>query len=147
MQIYQTPIRKIPIQLNELWEHAALPTKQAHSETGKGPHNPNVNSVKKISENKDLSEDRKQQLRNQRKFQQITQLQEVSSELQKVKDNASTKAQAGSIANKPNMNFDQVFSQIRCYRCNKLGYIAKFCRSNSQTSYRGNFNPSFRGRG
>jgi len=30
MQIYQTPIRQIPIQLNELWKHAALPTKHAH---------------------------------------------------------------------------------------------------------------------
>ena len=38
MHIYQTPIKKIPIQLNELWKRAALPTKHAHSETGKGPH-------------------------------------------------------------------------------------------------------------
>ena len=48
MQIYQTPIRNIPIQLNELWKHAALPTKHAYSETGKGPHILNVNSVKNI---------------------------------------------------------------------------------------------------
>ena len=35
MQIYQTPIRQIAIQLNELWKHAAVPTKHAHSEIWK----------------------------------------------------------------------------------------------------------------
>jgi len=147
MQIYQTPIRKIPIQLNELWKYAALPTKRTHSETGKDSLVLNVNNVKQTSEHKEVSEDRKQQLQNQRKFQKNTQqLQDVSSELQNVKDYASTKAQAGSIVNKPNFNIKRDFSQIRCYKCNDLGYIAKFCRSNNQTSYRGNFDPSFRGR-
>ena len=44
-------------------------------------------------------------------------------------------------------DFDRDFSQVRCYECNKLGHIAKFCRSNNSTSYRKNFNPSVRGRG
>ena len=72
MQIYQTPIRNIPIQLNELWKHAALPKKPAHSEAEKGPHILNVNNVQNTSENTELSEDRTQQLRTQRKFQNIT---------------------------------------------------------------------------
>ena len=147
MQIYQTPIRKITIQLNELWKNAALPTKHAHRETGKGPHVLNVNSVKQTADNIDLNKDHQQPLWNQRRLQQITQqLQEVSSELQNVKDNVSTKVQAGSIVIKPNMNFTRDFFQIRCYKCNDLGHIAKFCRSKNQTSYRGYFDPSFRGR-
>ena len=142
MQIYQTPVRKKPIQ------HVALPTKHAHSETGKGLHVLNVNNVKQTSEHKELSEDRKQQPWNQAKFQQITQqLQEVSSELHKVKENVSTNAPAGSMIKKSNMNFTRDFSQIRCFKCNDLGHIAKVCSSNNQTSYRGNFGPPFRGRG
>jgi len=73
MQIYQTPIRQIPIQLNELWKHAVVPTKHAHSETGKGHYALNVNKVTQISVNGDLKEDRKQLLSDQEKFQQITQ--------------------------------------------------------------------------
>jgi len=65
MQIYLTPIRKIPIQLNELWKHAALPMKHAHSETEKGPHVLNINNVKQTSKHKEFSETRKQQLWNQ----------------------------------------------------------------------------------
>ena len=94
-----------------------------------------------------MNEDRKQPLWNQWRFQQITQQrQEVSRESQKVKDNLSTKVQAGSIVIKPNMNFARDFSQIRCYKCNDLGHIATFCRRNNQTSYKENFDPPFRGR-
>ena len=86
VQIYQTLIRQIPIQRNELWKHAALPTKHAYSETGKDHYALNANNVKQISDNNDLKEVRKQPLSDQEKFQKITQLQEVSSELQKVKN-------------------------------------------------------------
>jgi len=147
MQIYQTSVRKIPIQLNELRKHATLPTKHAHSETGKGHHLLNINSVKQTSDD-DLNEDRKQPLWDQRKLQHITQqLQEVSSDLQKVKDNVSTKEQARKIVDKPHMNCNRDFSQIRCYQCNDLGHVAEFCRSNNQTSNRGKVKPSCRGRG
>jgi len=50
MQIYQTPIRKMPSQLNELWKHAAVRTKHAHSETGKD-HVLNINEAKQTSDN------------------------------------------------------------------------------------------------
>jgi len=148
MQIYQTPIRKIPIQLNELWKHATLPTKHASSETGEGHHVLNVNNVRQISDNNDLNEVRKQPLWDQKKLQQITQqLQEVSSELQKVKNKVSTKTPARKIVDKPNMHCKRDSSQMRCYHCNDLGHVAKFCKSNNQTSNRGKINPSFRGRG
>ena len=147
MQIYQTPIRKIHIQLNELWKHAALPTKHAYSETGNGHHVLNVNSAKPTSDD-GLNEDHKQPLWDQRTLQQIIQqLQEISSELQKVKDNVSTKMQARKIVDKLNMNCKRESSQIRCYQCNDLGHVAKYCRDNNQTSNRGKINPFFRGRG
>ena len=137
MQIYQTPIRKIPIQLNELWKHATLPTKHAYSETGEGHHVLNVNNVRQISDNNDLNEVRKQALWDQKKLQQITQqLQEVSSELQKVKDKVSTKIPARKIVDKPNMHCKRDSFQMRCYHCNDLGHVAKFCKSNNQTSNR-----------
>jgi len=95
-----------------------------------------------------LNEVRKQPLWDQRKLQQITQqLQEFSSELQKVEDNVSTKIQARKIVDKPNMNCKRDFSQIRCYQCNDLGHVAKYCRGSNKTSNSGKINPSFRGRG
>jgi len=147
MQIYQTPIRQISIQLNELWKHAALPMKHAYSETGKGHYALNFNNVKQISDNNDLKEVRKQPLLDQEKFQQIMQqLQEVSSELQKVKNNVAKNARARKLVDKPNMNCKRDVAQSRCYQCNDLGRIAKFCRSTSQTSNRGKVKPSFKGR-
>jgi len=38
------------------------------------------------------------------------------------------------------------FTQTRCYQCNDLAHIAKFCRDNSQTTKRGKINPSFKRR-
>ena len=94
-----------------------------------------------------MKEVRKQLLSDQEKFQQITQqLQEVSSELQKVKNNVSKKVHARKLVDRPNMNCKRDSSEMRCYQCNHLGHIAKFCRGNSQTSNRGKINPSFKER-
>jgi len=94
-----------------------------------------------------LKELRKPPLSDQDKFQQITQqLQEVSSELQKVKNNAYTKTRARKIMDRPNMNCKRDFARSRCYQCNNLGHVAKFCRSKNQITNRGKVNPSFKGR-
>jgi len=148
MQIYQTPIHQIPTQLNELWKHAAVPTKHAHSETGKDYYALNANNVKLKSDNKDSKEVREQTLSDQEKFQRITQqLQEVSSELQKVKNNESNKLHARRIQNKPNTNCKRDSSQIRCYQCNYVGHTAKLCSNNSQSSKREKTNSSLKRRG
>jgi len=148
MQVYQTPIRQIPTQLNELWKHAAVPTKHAHHETGKDYYALNANHVKQNSDNNDSKEVREQTLSDQEKFQQITQqLQEVSSELQKVKNNVSNKSQARRIRDEPNMNYKRDSSQMRCHHCNHLGHTAKSCRNDSQTSKIGGINPSLKRRG
>jgi len=77
--MYQTLIRKMPTQVNELWNHAALPKRSAHSEAGEGPHVLNVNNVKNDSENKNLNEDRQQRIGDQKKLQYLAQQpQEVS---------------------------------------------------------------------
>jgi len=68
MQIYQTPIRQIPIQLNELWKHAAVPTKHPHSETGKDYYALNANNVKQKSDNNVSKEVRQQTLSDQENF-------------------------------------------------------------------------------
>ena len=94
-----------------------------------------------------MHEVRKQPLSDQEKFQQITQqLQEVSSKLQRVKNNVAKKAQERKLVNKPNMNYKRDFARSRCYQCNDLGHIAKFCRGNSQTSNKRKVNPSVKGR-
>jgi len=148
MQIYQTPIRQIPTQLNELWKHAAVPMKHAHGETGKDYYALNVNDVKQISDNNVSKKVREQTLSDQEKFQQITQqLQEVSSELQKVKNNESNKLPARRTRDKPNMNCKRDSSQIRCYQCNYLGHTAKFCSNNIQTSKKEKINPPLKRRG
>jgi len=95
-----------------------------------------------------LKEVREQTLSDQEKFQQITlQLQEVSSELRKVKNNESNKLQARRIRDKPNLNCKWNSSQMRCNQCNNLGHAAKFCRNNDQTSKRGKINSSLKRRG
>jgi len=83
-----------------------------------------------------------------KKISTITQqLQEVSSELQKVKHNEPNKLQARRIRDKPDMNCKRNSSQIRCFQCNYLGHTAKFCSNNSQTSKREKINPSLKQRG
>jgi len=82
-------------------------------------------------------------LSDQGKFQQITQqLQEVSGELQKVKNEKSNKLPARRLRDQPDMNCIQDSSQIRCYQCNYLGHTAKFCNDNNQTAKRETTKPS-----
>jgi len=89
---------------------------------GKYYYTLNANNVKQNSDNNVSKEVREQTLSDQEKFQQITrQLPEVSSELQKVKNNESNKLQARRIRDKPNMNYKQDSSQMRCYQCNQIG--------------------------
>jgi len=148
MQIYQTPIRQIPTQLNELWKRAAVPTKHAHRESGIYYYPLNANNVKQNSDNSDSKEVREQTHSDQEKFQQVTQqLQEVSSELQKVKNNASNKLQARRIRDEPNMNYKRDSSQMRCYHCHHIGHTAKSCRNDSQTYKIGGINQSLKQRG
>jgi len=72
MQIYQTPIRKIPTQLNELWKHAAIPMKPVHSETAKDYHVLNIKEAKQTSDNNVSKKVCEQTLSYQEKFQQIS---------------------------------------------------------------------------
>jgi len=98
-------------------------------------HALNAYNVNQNSDNNVLKEVREQTLSDQEKFQQITlQLQEVSSELRKVKNNESNKLQARRIWYKPNLNCKWNSSQMRCNQCNNLGHAAQFCRNNDQTS-------------
>jgi len=128
MQIYQTPIQKISTKLNELWKHVAVPTKYAPSETGKDYYILNINEPKQTQDNQVSKKFCEQTLSDQEKFQQITQqLQEVSPELQKVQK-------------------IQDSSQIRCYRCNHLGHIAKSC-NNHQMAKKEKTKPTLNRRG
>ena len=146
MQIYQTPVRQIPIQLNELCKHAAVPTKHTHSEIGNDYYALNANNVNQNSDNNVSKEIREQTLSDQEKFQQITQqLQEVSSELRRVKNNESNKLQARRIRDKSRLNCKWNSSQIRCNQCN--GHAAKFCKNNYQTSKRGKISSSLKRKG
>jgi len=129
-----------------LWKHAAAPIKRAHRETGKEYYAVNVNDVKQNSDNNDSKEVRKQSLSDLEKFQQITQqLQDVSSELQNVKNNEPNKLQPRRLQDKPNMNCKRDSSTMRCYQCKYFGHTAKFCRNNGQMSIRGKINPSLKG--